>query len=71
MKFVKFSEEKPKNGEYVLIWFYDSGSVESAIDFATFSQSPDASYWSCESDGEIFHPDEWCRIVPPSSFFPD
>jgi hypothetical protein len=71
MKFIKFTESKPNNNEVVFVWFNGYERVMDSVDIAEYSESPDGSYWSCEADGEIFHPDEWCRIVPPSSFTPD
>lgn len=58
-----FKNEKPNNNEEILVWFNGEG-VES-VDLLLYSEGV-SGCWSCESDGETFYPDRWCRIVPPS-----
>lgn len=63
MDWKNFTDEKPYNNEEVLVWFNGEG-VQSA---ELMEYSEDANgYWSCECDYEIYHPDRWCRIVPPN-----
>lgn len=62
MDWKNFRDVKPNNNEEVLVWFNGEG-IES-VDLLTYSEDANG-YWSCESDGEIFHPDRWCRITPP------
>ena len=62
MGWKKFTDQRPKDGEEVIVWFNPG-----ELDLMTYREGP-GGYWSCESDGEIFWPDLWCRIVPPGVF---
>jgi hypothetical protein len=69
MDWKKFTETRPHNNEEVLVWFNEKGREKGMPDLMTYSHKKDDpnGYWSCESDGEIFYPDLWCRIIPPDA----
>lgn len=65
MEWKHFIDQRPRDGEEVLVWFNSGAEGPAECDLMTYREGP-GGYWRCDSDGEIFYPDLWCRIVPPN-----
>lgn len=65
MDWIKFDAEKPKQNEWVLVYF-EKGQEIDYMEYTQGVGNPN-KYWSCDNgDGELFWPDMWCRIAPPN-----